>query len=91
MELDDEVCLCFHVTKRKLEAYLNAVQPSRASQLSDCGSAGTGCGWCVSILRKMFDRHQELGPVNEELPSSFEYAQQRQAYLKQKEPNDEQP
>ena len=45
MELDDEVCLCFHVTKRKLLSFLRVEQPRRAGQLSECFGAGTGCGW----------------------------------------------
>ena len=27
MELDDEVCLCFHVTKRKVLAFLRVERP----------------------------------------------------------------
>lgn len=56
MDLDDEVCLCFRVTRRKLLAYLRIEKPAVASQLSACGGAGTGCGWCVPHLRRLFDR-----------------------------------
>jgi len=55
MEMDDEVCLCFHITKRKLTNYLRIEPVARASQLSQCGGAGTGCGWCVPFLQRMFD------------------------------------
>jgi NAD(P)H-nitrite reductase large subunit len=58
MELDDEVCLCFHVTKRKLLNFLRLEKPRRAAQMSDCFGAGTGCGWCRSHLEKMFAAHQ---------------------------------
>ncbi len=44
MELDDELCLCFHVTKRKVINYIRVEKPSRPGQLSDCFGAGTGCG-----------------------------------------------
>ena len=44
MELDDELCLCFHVTKRKVLAFLRVQRPSRPSQMSECYGAGTGCG-----------------------------------------------
>jgi bacterioferritin-associated ferredoxin len=55
VDLDDPVCLCFRVSRRKLEAFVRTQKPRVASQLSQCGSAGTGCGWCVPILRKIFD------------------------------------
>ena len=41
MELDDELCLCFHVSKRKVLNYLRIHQPRVPSQLADCGGAGT--------------------------------------------------
>ncbi len=59
MELDDEVCLCFHVTKRKLLGFLRIERPRRISQMSDCFGAGTGCGWCRSYLKRLFDQHAE--------------------------------
>lgn len=54
MDLDDEVCLCFRVSRRKLLAFIRVERPTVASQLSQCGGAGTGCGWCVPYLRKLF-------------------------------------
>ena len=36
MDLDDHVCLCFRVTRRKLENYVRLHQPKVASQLSEC-------------------------------------------------------
>jgi NAD(P)H-nitrite reductase large subunit len=56
MNPDAEVCLCFHVTRRKLESFLRVERPRVASQLSQCGGAGTGCGWCVPYLKQMFQR-----------------------------------
>ena len=55
MELDDELCLCFHVTKRKVINYLRVERPQRESQLADCHGAGTGCGWCRPFLKKLFE------------------------------------
>ena len=55
MELDDELCLCFHVTKRKVINYLRVERPQRESQLSECHGAGTGCGWCRPFLKKLFE------------------------------------
>jgi NAD(P)H-nitrite reductase large subunit len=66
MDLDDHVCLCFRVSKRKLVNHLRLHRPRVASQLSECGGAGTGCGWCVPILKKLFeqgpDAAAELSP-----------------------------
>lgn len=53
MDADDHVCLCFHVSQRKLCNYLKRERPCVASQLSDCLGAGTGCGWCVPFLEQL--------------------------------------
>ncbi len=58
MKLDDELCYCFHVSKRKIVSYLKVHRPRRPSQLSECGGAGTGCGWCVPYLKRCFDQAQ---------------------------------
>jgi len=79
MQDDDQVCLCFHVSKRKLTNYLRIEKPARASQLSNCGGAGTGCGWCRPFLEKLFAAAQ--GEQDLELPSSEEYSNHRQAYI----------
>ncbi len=85
MELDDELCLCFHVTKRKVINYIRVEKPQRPGQLSDCFGAGTGCGWCRPFLRKLFDeqRSQTLAatPTPEE-PTREEYARQRAGYVR---------
>jgi bacterioferritin-associated ferredoxin len=54
---DDTVCFCFHVTKRKIENYCRIEKPQAASQISQCLSAGTGCGWCIPMIRKI---HREV-------------------------------
>ena len=64
---DDPVCLCFHVTRRKLENYTRVHRPTVASRLSECGGAGTGCGWCIPLLRAIHARgvdEREVGGVN---------------------------
>jgi len=58
MQPDDELCLCFHVTRRKVANYLRIEKPSRVAQLSDCHGAGTGCGWCRPFLERMFTASQ---------------------------------
>lgn len=82
MELDDELCLCFHVTKRKVINYIRVEKPRRAGQLADCYGAGTGCGWCRPYLKRLFEELSTTGetPV---LPARTEYAGQRSAYVKQ--------
>jgi len=82
MNLDDEVCLCFHVTKRKVINYIRVEKPSRPGQLSDCFGAGTGCGWCRTYLRRLFEqeRGQAAEPSGE--PTSADYARQRSQYVR---------
>jgi NAD(P)H-nitrite reductase large subunit len=82
MDLDDELCLCFHVTKRKVINYLRVELPQRESQLADCHGAGTGCGWCRPYLKKLFQASQSEGPVAEELPSAEDYARGRTGYVR---------
>ncbi len=55
MELDDDICYCYHVPLRKLQNYAKRTQPQRPSQMTGCLGAGTGCGWCIPILMKIFD------------------------------------
>jgi NAD(P)H-nitrite reductase large subunit len=54
VELDDELCLCFHVSKRKVLNFLRIERPRRAGQMSECFGAGTGCGWCRGYLARLF-------------------------------------
>jgi bacterioferritin-associated ferredoxin len=82
MELDDEVCLCFHVTKRKLVNFVRIEKPRRAGQLSDCFGAGTGCGWCRGYLQRMFDAAVAGGVTTEDEPTPEDYARQRAGYIR---------
>jgi NAD(P)H-nitrite reductase large subunit len=83
MELDDELCLCFHVTKRKVVNYLRVERVQRESQLAECHGAGTGCGWCRPFLRKLFLAAQANEPGKEDgLPAANEYAQGRASYVR---------
>lgn len=82
MQLDDEVCLCFHVTKRKLRNYIRVEKPRRAAQLSDCFGAGTGCGWCRKYLRRMFEESSAGGTQVGDEPTAANYAQGRSRYVR---------
>jgi NAD(P)H-nitrite reductase large subunit len=80
MEPDDHVCLCFHVSKRKIVNFCKRERPPCASQISDCLSAGTGCGWCIPFLKAL--HAQSLAGKDEpDLPlSPEEYAARRANY-----------
>lgn len=83
MELDDTICFCFHVSKRKILNFLRIHQPRRASQLSECGGAGTGCGWCVAYLKKNFQAF-EAGKIDADAEVSVEeHAAGRASYIAQ--------
>jgi len=79
MELDDELCLCFHITRRKVTNYIRIERPRRVGQLADCYGAGTGCGWCRPFLQKLFDEAE--GNDATELPTPQEYAANRAGYI----------
>lgn len=81
MDLDDELCLCFHVSKRKVVNYIRVERPRVASQLSHCFGAGTGCGWCRTYMRQLFDREVAGGDAPTEEPSAEEYAGARSTYI----------
>ncbi|MGN6369898.1 MAG: (2Fe-2S)-binding protein [Phycisphaerae bacterium] len=53
---DDIICYCFSVKRRKIETFCNVEKPKVPSQISECLSAGTGCGWCVPMLKKIHKR-----------------------------------
>lgn len=82
MQPDDELCLCFHVTRRKVANYLRLEKPRRAAQLSDCYGAGTGCGWCRPFLERMFEAAQSGDPSQADLPATTDYAKGRSDYVR---------
>ena len=82
MNPNDELCLCFHVTKRKVTNYLRIEKPRHVSQLSDCYGAGTGCGWCRPFLKKLFEASQQGDSECAALPTAEEYAIQRGDYVR---------
>ena len=80
MKDDEELCLCFHVTRRKVVQYIRTQRPVVASQLSDCYGAGTGCGWCRPFLERLMS---ETDPDTAELPDQESYAERRRRYREQ--------
>ena len=84
MNLDDEICLCFHVTKRKVVNFARIEKPKRASQMTGCFGAGTGCGWCRPFLEKIF--LQETGvtdPEKDAFPTVEEYSELRKQHIRE--------
>jgi NAD(P)H-nitrite reductase large subunit len=82
MQPDDELCLCFHVSKRKVMNYLRVERPQRESQLADCHGAGTGCGWCRPFLKKLFLAARSGDVVVADLPEASLYAHGRTSYVR---------
>lgn len=83
MNLDGKICYCFHISRRKLVNFCRLDKPRVASQLSQCGGAGTGCGWCIPFLKKIFKEYLDgLADSELEAMTPEQYAQARAAYIK---------
>ena len=82
MDLDDKVCYCFHISRRKLVNFVRREQPRVASQLSQCGGAGTGCGWCIPFLKQIFRQECEGGAGDLDALTPEEYARRRAEYVR---------
>ncbi|MCC6491901.1 MAG: (2Fe-2S)-binding protein [Pirellulales bacterium] len=81
MDPNQELCLCFHVTRRKVENFIRIEKPRRVGQLAECYGAGTGCGWCRPFLKRLFEaaqRHEQA-----DLPSAVDYARGRTDYVRE--------
>ena len=84
MNLDDHVCLCFHVSKRKVLNFIRVEKPVRASQLSECQGAGTGCGWCRALLTRLVEEARKAdGSAEPAAISAEDYATARTRYLRE--------
>ncbi|MEM9065506.1 MAG: (2Fe-2S)-binding protein [Planctomycetota bacterium] len=81
MDQDDNVCLCFHVSLRKIRTFLRNEDPPVASLISECLSAGTGCQWCVPFLKHLHAEHK-AGREPDLKISPERYSQARQGYAK---------
>jgi NAD(P)H-nitrite reductase large subunit len=82
VNLDAKVCYCFHVTGRKLVNFIRIERPRVASQLSQCGGAGTGCGWCVPFLKQLFEQASAGGATELERLTPEEYERKRAEYVR---------
>ena len=74
MDPDQKVCYCFHITRRKLVNFTRRTVPKVPSQLSECGGAGTGCGWCIPFLKQIFHQVRCGGTIDLDQMTDEEYA-----------------
>ena len=85
MNLDDNICYCYHVSMRKLLNFARRVKPQKPSQMTQCLGAGTGCGWCIPILKKIAHDPDQF-QLDNMTPEQYEL--ERKAYrTKPKEKN----
>jgi len=77
MKDDQPICLCFRVTRRKVQQFIRTQRPSSPGQIAECFGAGTGCGWCRPYLKQLW---QSESPENETLPDLDAYRSARVDY-----------
>ena len=80
MKPDEKLCYCFHISQRKVVNFIRIHQPRVPSQISECGGAGTGCGWCVPFLKRLFDAARSQQSLEIE-GSAEDYAKSRSVYV----------
>ncbi len=80
MDLDSQICYCFHIKKRKIVNFVKQTRPKRASQISECFGAGTGCGWCIPFLRRIHHQIVAGDIVESDDISPAEYEALRASY-----------
>ena len=80
MDLDAKLCYCFHISKRKIVNYVKQTRPKRASQISDCFGAGTGCGWCIPFLKRIHCQIVAGNIVEADDMTAEEYEAMRASY-----------
>lgn len=89
MNVDDNLCLCFHVSWRKVINFIRVERVRVPSQLAECQSAGTGCGWCRKAMTRLFDKAGTQMPQADELqawldelyPNPEAYAEGRKRHI----------
>lgn len=89
MQPDDDLCLCFHVSWRKVINYIRVHKVRVPSRLSECQGAGTGCGWCRIFMEQLVDRVDPTQSAPEDMdawlaqqmPAAQAYAKRRASYI----------
>jgi len=82
MNPDASICLCFRISRRKLAKFVKFHHPKVASQLSECGGAGTGCGWCIPFLKQIFEQETKGIASTLDVITEEEYASGRGEHIK---------
>src|SRR5713226_8035188 len=82
MNEDAKICYCFHVNRRKLVNFIRLNKPRVPSQLSECGGAGTGCGWCIPFLKQLHSSRCQEGENDLDRITPEEYESRRAAYVR---------
>jgi bacterioferritin-associated ferredoxin len=80
MDLDDQLCYCYHISKRKIVNFVRQTRPARASMISQCLEAGSGCGWCIPFLKKIHKQVLAGQEVDAEAMTPEEYEALRARY-----------
>ncbi|MFQ5413925.1 MAG: (2Fe-2S)-binding protein [Phycisphaerae bacterium] len=83
MQPDDKICYCYGVTMRKLIHFAQRTRPQRASRMTECLGAGTGCGWCIPLLSKIADDPDAFHLDDMDADA---YAARRSDYIRTKQP-----
>ncbi len=86
MNLDDDICYCYHVSMRKLIHFARRERPDPPSLMTGCLNAGTGCGWCIPFLVKIAKDPDAFSLEN---LTPEEYAAQRKEYRTTGKPKNE--
>ena len=92
MHGDDKICYCYNVPFSKLWHFARRHKCRRASQLSECLGAGTGCGWCIPFLGRIQEEALRPAPTSDAPPETIveltpeEYAARRREYIENQEP-----
>ncbi|MBI5154006.1 (2Fe-2S)-binding protein [Candidatus Poribacteria bacterium] len=81
MEPPDDLCVCFHVPIHKIAKFIRLERPRFPSQCSECYGAGTGCGWCIPFIEKLFEEVTAGGNDSATRMSGEEYRARRLEYL----------
>ncbi len=90
MQPDDELCMCFHVSWRKVINYIRIHKVRLPSQLSECQGAGTGCGWCRVFMEQLVERIDTASVgqpedletwLEAQMPAAQAYARRRAEYI----------
>lgn len=83
MNIDDEICYCYHVSMRKLIHFARRERPEQPSRMTECLNAGTGCGWCIPFLCKIARDPDQFAV---DAPIVEDYAESRRQYIATKQP-----